>query len=85
MESGQYKTSAALVLSFTLMGVAVILAFTKEDAAAIVTVVAASVLLIGVFVHILRLQQRWKHTPGHTYGDMVIPRTPQSRQTHVPL
>jgi hypothetical protein len=85
MESGQSKATATLILAFTLMGTAVILAFFDEMTAAIVTISISAVLLIGLFVHVLRLQERWKHTPGHTYGDLVLPTTPQSRQTHVPM
>lgn len=85
MESGQSKATAALVLTFTLMVVAVILAFVKENIPAIVCICVSAVLLIGFFVYVLRRHERWRHTPGHTYGDLVLPQTQQSKQTHVPL
>jgi L-asparagine transporter-like permease len=85
MESGQSKATGVLVLAFTLMVVAVIMAFVEENIAAIVCICVSAVLIIGFFVYVLRLQERWKHTPGHTYGDLVLPQTQQSRQTHVPM
>lgn len=85
MESGHSKATAALVVSFILIGIAAILAVVGEDTAAVVTVAVSAVLLIGFFVYMLQLQQQWKHSPDHTYGDLVFPTTPQSRQTHVPL
>lgn len=85
MESGQRNVTAALVLAFAIMVAAAILAFVKQDVAALGTICGTAVILVGVFVHVVRLQHRWKHTPGHTYGDMVLPRAPQSRQTHIPM
>src|SRR3954451_644231 len=72
-------------IALGLMGVAAILAFVKQDVAAICLVGVAGIMLIGMCVVEVRAFHRLQHTEGDFFQNPPDGEGHLSSQTHLPM